>query len=77
MTLISCVITFRQCFLQKVLGVSWDKVHCNADKMATCIDDAIEDKMFEVSGKPLRCPHGTPIPSKVKEWQPWKLGIVV
>ena len=51
-------------FMVRVLGFGWDEVHDHADRFELGIDDAIEDRIFEVAGSPARCPHGEPIPSK-------------
>mmetsp|Transcript_48643 Transcript_48643/g.126203 ORF Transcript_48643/g.126203 Transcript_48643/m.126203 type:complete len:161 (-) Transcript_48643:295-777(-) len=53
-----------QIFLNKVLGFGWDEVHTYANKFVKDMDEKVEDRMFESAGRPLRCPHGSPIPSK-------------
>jgi DtxR family Mn-dependent transcriptional regulator len=35
-----------------------------ADTFERGINDKIEDRMDELAGRPTRCPHGEPIPSK-------------
>ena len=51
-------------FMVQVLGFGWDEVHDHADRFELGIDDPIEDRIFEVAGRPTRCPHGEPIPTK-------------
>ena len=51
-------------FLVRVMGFGWDEVHDYSDRFELGVDDLIEDRIFEVAGRPTRCPHGEPIPSK-------------
>jgi len=51
-------------FLVKTLGISWDKVHSEAEKWEHVISDEIEDKIDEYLCHPKFDPHGAPIPSR-------------
>jgi DtxR family Mn-dependent transcriptional regulator len=51
-------------YLKEVLGVPWDKVHSEAEKLEHAISEELEDRIDELLGFPTRCPHGAPIPSK-------------
>jgi DtxR family Mn-dependent transcriptional regulator len=51
-------------FLVKVMQYDWASAHELSDVFEHGINDEIEDRMFELAGRPTRCPHGEPIPSK-------------
>lgn len=51
-------------FLVKVMKYDWASAHELSDTFEKGINDEIENRMFELAGKPVRCPHGEPIPSK-------------
>ncbi|MBE0672644.1 MAG: metal-dependent transcriptional regulator [Anaerolineales bacterium] len=51
-------------FLVKVMGYDWAAAHELSDVFEKGINDEIEDRVFELAGRPTRCPHGEPIPSK-------------
>lgn len=51
-------------FLVRVLGFGWDEVHYMTDTFEQGVDEVIEDRIYETLGRPTRCPHGEPIPSK-------------
>lgn len=57
-------------FLAEALGVSWDQVHDEAHRLEHHISEALEDRMAEVLGHPLRDPHGAPIPPKEGPFRP-------
>jgi DtxR family transcriptional regulator, Mn-dependent transcriptional regulator len=50
-------------FLKEVLGLDWDKVHVEAEKLEHFISDEILDRMDHVLGYPKTDPHGDPIPT--------------
>lgn len=54
-------------FLVTVLGVPWDKVHCEAENLEHAISDDLMDRMDEYLGHPSSDPHGAPIPSRSGE----------
>ena len=51
-------------FLVKVMQYDWASAHGLSDTFEKGINDELEDRMFELAGRPTRCPHGEPIPSK-------------
>jgi DtxR family Mn-dependent transcriptional regulator len=51
-------------FLVKVMGYDWAAAHELTDVFEKGLNDELEDRIFELSGRPTRCPHGEPIPSK-------------
>jgi DtxR family transcriptional regulator, Mn-dependent transcriptional regulator len=51
-------------FLVKVMNYDWAAAHELSDVFEHGVNDEIEDRMFELAGRPTRCPHGEPIPSK-------------
>lgn len=50
-------------FLKEVLGLEWDKVHVEAEKLEHVISDEILKRMDHVLGYPTIDPHGDPIPT--------------
>jgi DtxR family Mn-dependent transcriptional regulator len=51
-------------FLVKVMGYDWAAAHELSDVFERGLNDELEDRAFELAGRPTRCPHGEPIPSK-------------
>ena len=51
-------------YLAEALGVPWDKVHEEAEKMEHVISEDLEDRMAAALGDPKFDPHGAPIPSR-------------
>jgi len=51
-------------YLNEVMGVPWDKVHLEAEKLEHAISEELEDRIDELLGFPTKDPHGAPIPSK-------------
>jgi DtxR family Mn-dependent transcriptional regulator len=51
-------------FLVKVMKYGWDEAHELSDTFALGVNDQVEDRIDEITGRPTRCPHGEPIPSK-------------
>lgn len=51
-------------FLVKVMGYDWASAHELSDVFEKGVNDELEDRIFEMAGRPVRCPHGEPIPSK-------------
>lgn len=51
-------------FLVMVMKYDWAAAHDLSDVFEHGVNDEIEDRMFELAGRPTRCPHGEPIPSK-------------
>ncbi len=51
-------------FLQEALGMSWDQVDKEAERLEHVVSEALADRMAAVLGNPKFDPHGDPIPSK-------------
>lgn len=51
-------------FLVKVMKYDWATAHGLSDVFEKGVNDEIEDRIDELAGRPTRCPHGEPIPSK-------------
>jgi DtxR family Mn-dependent transcriptional regulator len=52
--------------LADVIGLEWEKVHKEACRWEHVISDDVETKLIELLGDPSSCPHGNPIPSKLR-----------
>ncbi len=50
-------------FLVDVMNFGWHEVHDQADGFQKGITQEIEDRIAEILGHPITCPHGEPIPS--------------
>ena len=51
-------------FLAEALGVPWDLVHEEANKMEHVLSEYLEDQMDAALGYPTADPHGAPIPNR-------------
>lgn len=51
-------------FLAEALGVPWEAVHAEAEKIEHVISEDLEDRIANFLGDPDRDPHGDPIPTK-------------
>lgn len=51
-------------FLVKVMKYGWDEAHELSDTFALGVNDQVEERIDEITGRPTRCPHGEPIPSR-------------
>lgn len=51
-------------YLSEVMGLPWDKVHIEAEKLEHALSEELEDRIDELLGHPTTDPHGSPIPSK-------------
>ena len=49
-------------FLSEILGLEWDKIHDEAERLEHVISEELEAKMAAKLGNPTRDPHGAPIP---------------
>jgi len=49
--------------LTRVLGVPWDRVHEEAEKLEHALSGYLEGRIDEYLGHPERDPHGSPIPA--------------
>ena len=51
-------------YLAQILGMPWDKVHDEAERLEHVLSEDLEARMMEALGHPTRDPHGAPIPGK-------------
>lgn len=51
-------------FLADALGVPWDRVHAEAEKIEHVISEDLEERIADFLGDPTLDPHGDPIPTK-------------
>ncbi|HEX5133346.1 MAG TPA: metal-dependent transcriptional regulator [Candidatus Krumholzibacteria bacterium] len=51
-------------YLAEALGVPWDQVHDEAEKLEHVISEDLEDRIANALGHPATDPHGAPIPSR-------------
>jgi len=51
-------------FLVKVMKYGWDEAHELSDTFALGVNDVVEERIDEITGRPTRCPHGEPIPNR-------------
>jgi len=51
-------------FLAEALGVPWDRVHVEAERIEHVISEELEDRIADFLGDPTRDPHGDPIPTR-------------
>jgi DtxR family transcriptional regulator, Mn-dependent transcriptional regulator len=48
--------------LADVIGLEWEKIHREAARWEHVISGDVEEKLVELLGDPMTCPHGNPIP---------------
>ncbi len=51
-------------FLVQALGLGWDQVHKEAERLEHLVSDEVESRIDEVLGHPTTDPHGDPIPTR-------------
>ncbi|MFQ5960743.1 MAG: metal-dependent transcriptional regulator [Candidatus Methylomirabilales bacterium] len=51
-------------YLVEALGVPWDQVHEEAERLEHFISEELEERIAERLGHPVTDPHGDPIPTK-------------
>jgi DtxR family Mn-dependent transcriptional regulator len=51
-------------YLAEALGVPWDRVHDEAEKLEHVISEDLEDRIDAALGSPTIDPHGAPIPTR-------------
>ncbi|HEV3311343.1 MAG TPA: metal-dependent transcriptional regulator [Chloroflexota bacterium] len=51
-------------FLTELLGVPWDQVHEEADRLEHVFSEDLEDRIAAKLGNPVFDPHGDPIPTR-------------
>ena len=47
-------------YLVKVMGFGWDEVHEMTEQLEKAANEKLVERMYELSGRPTRCPHGEP-----------------
>jgi DtxR family Mn-dependent transcriptional regulator len=50
-------------FLCQTLGLSWDEVHADAERLEHVVSENLVERIYEVLGRPEFDPHGSPIPA--------------
>ena len=51
-----------ECLLVGVIGLPWEEVHIEACRWEHVMSASVERRIFELLGRPCRCPHGNLIP---------------
>ncbi|HSE83972.1 MAG TPA: metal-dependent transcriptional regulator [Thermodesulfobacteriota bacterium] len=51
-------------FLKEILGLPWDKIHAEAEKLEHVISDELLERIDSILGHPKTDPHGNHIPTK-------------
>ncbi|HEY7752027.1 MAG TPA: metal-dependent transcriptional regulator [Ignavibacteriaceae bacterium] len=64
-------------FLHQVLGLSWDKVHDEAEKLEHSSSDELINKIEEYLNYPQSDPHGYPIPDRNGKLPKHKVAIAI
>jgi DtxR family Mn-dependent transcriptional regulator len=54
-------------FLTDVLGVPWDEVHEEAERLEHAMSPVLEERMLAAIGDARTCPHGHPIVEGIRE----------
>jgi DtxR family Mn-dependent transcriptional regulator len=54
-------------FLTDVLGVPWDEVHEEAERLEHAMSPVLEERMLAAIGDAKTCPHGHPIVEGIRE----------
>src|SRR6202790_4764902 len=57
-------------FLVQILGYSWDEVHDEAERLEHVISERMEQRIFELLGRPELDPHGHAIPTLAGKVRP-------
>ena len=51
-----------ECLLVSVINLPWEEVHIEACRWEHVMSESVERRIFELLGRPDRCPHGNVIP---------------
>jgi len=54
-------------FLTDVLGIPWDEVHEEAERLEHAMSPVLEERMLAAIGQAATCPHGHPIGEAARE----------
>jgi DtxR family Mn-dependent transcriptional regulator len=57
-----------ECLLVDVIKLPWEEVHIEACRWEHVISESVERRLFELLGRPERCPHGNVIPGLDELW---------
>src|SRR5437016_14188504 len=57
-------------FLVQVLGYSWDEVHEEAERLEHVISERMEQRIFDLLGRPALDPHGHALPTLTGKVRP-------
>ena len=55
-------------YLAHALGYEWDEVHDEAERLEHVISEQMEERIFDLLGRPGLDPHGDPIPSRTGDY---------
>lgn len=55
-------------YLAHALGYQWDEVHDEAERLEHVISEQMEERIFDLLGRPGLDPHGDPIPSRTGDY---------
>ena len=64
-------------YLMEALGLTWDEVHDEAERLEHHLSDELESRIDRALGFPTRDPHGDPIPSPELLLQSDEIGVPV
>ncbi len=53
-----------ECYLTEVLGLPWDRVHEEAERLEHAASEELIERMAAALGDPVQDPHGAPIPTR-------------
>ncbi|MGH9267815.1 MAG: metal-dependent transcriptional regulator, partial [Acidimicrobiales bacterium] len=56
-----------EAYLHRALGMSWDRIHQEAEVLEHALSEELEDRIDDALGHPAYDPHGDPIPPKSGE----------
>lgn len=51
-------------YLSEALGIPWDRVHDEAEKLEHVLSEELEERISKSLGDPTQDPHGAPIPAR-------------
>ena len=55
------------------LGLDWVTADAEAARLEHAVSDVVEQRLYEVLGRPTTCPHGNPIPGRASRVSPrWR-----
>src|ERR1700760_4218374 len=57
-------------FPTELLGIPWDEVHEEAERIEHAMSPVLEERMFAAIGDAKTCPHGHPIVEGIREQGP-------